>query len=109
MIDCNNLDSETWKRIAEADNGLLNTEAADQAKTNDNAWGYTSIVGSDDSADMTGYSQSSASNPYTGGWWGPRRKEHYLSGNAAGRRSSDHAGLQWMVGAWDVRWMYSIL
>ena len=69
MIDCNNLDSETWKRIAEADNGLLNTEAADQAKTDDNAWGYTSIVGSDDSADMTGYSQSSTSNPYTGGWW----------------------------------------
>ena len=69
MIDCNNLDSETWKRIAEAGGGLLNTEAADQAKMDDNAWGYTSIVGSDDSADMTGYSQSSASNPYTGGWW----------------------------------------
>ena len=68
MIDCNNPDSETWKRIAEAGGGLLNTEAADQAKMDDNAWGYTSIVGSDDSADMTGYSQSSASNPYTGCW-----------------------------------------
>ncbi len=69
MIDCNNLDSETWKRVAEASSGLLNTEAADQAKTDDNPWGYTSIVGSDNSADMTGFSQSSVSNPYTGGWW----------------------------------------
>ncbi len=69
MIDCNNLDSETWKRVAEASGGLLNTEAADQAKTEDNTWGYTSIVGSDNSADMTGFGQSSVSNPYTGGWW----------------------------------------
>ena len=69
MIDCNNLDSETWKRVAEASSGLLNTEAADQAKTEDNTWGYTSIVGSDNSADMTGFGQSSVSNPYTGGWW----------------------------------------
>ena len=69
MIDCNNLDSETWKRVAEASSGLLNTEAADQAKTDDNTWGYTSIVGSDNSADITGFSQSSVSNPYTGGWW----------------------------------------
>lgn len=69
MIDCNNLDSETWKRVAEASSGLLNTEAADQAKTEDNTWGYISIVGSDNSADMTGFGQSSVSNPYTGGWW----------------------------------------
>ena len=69
MIDCNNLDSQTWKNVAELSGGLRNTEAADQAKTDDNTWGYTSIVGSDDSADMTGFSQSSVSNPYTGGWW----------------------------------------
>ena len=69
MIDCNNLDSETWKRIAEAGGGLLNTEAADQAKTADNTWGYVSVVGDKDGADMTGYSQSSAANPYAGGYW----------------------------------------
>lgn len=69
MIDCNNLDSQTWKNVAQLSNGLKNTEAADQAKTDDNTWGYTSIVGSDDSADMTGFSQSSVSDPYTGGWW----------------------------------------
>ncbi len=69
MIDCNNLDSETWKRIAEAGGGLLNTEAADQAKTADNTWGYVSVVGDKDGADMTGYSQNSAANPYAGGYW----------------------------------------
>ena len=69
MIDCNNLDSETWKRIAEAGGGLLNTEAADQAKTDDNTWGYVSIVGDTDEADMTGYSQNSAADPYAGGYW----------------------------------------
>ena len=69
MIDCNNLDSETWKRIAEAGGGLLNTEAAEQAKTADNTWGYVSVVGDKDGADMTGYSQNSAANPYAGGYW----------------------------------------
>lgn len=69
MIDCNNLDSETWKRVAEAGSGLLNTEAADQAKTDDNTWGYVSVVGNTDGADMTGYSQNSAANPYAGGYW----------------------------------------
>ena len=46
---------------------LLNKDAADQAKTEDNSWGYTSVVG--DSGDIKGFSQSSVSNPYTGGWW----------------------------------------
>ena len=69
MIDCNNLDSETWKHVAEASSALLNTEAADQAKTDDNTWGYVSVAGNTDGADMTGFSQSSVSNPYTGGWW----------------------------------------
>ena len=69
MIDCNNPDSETWKRAADAGSGLLNTESADQAKTDGNTWGYVSIVGDTDGADMTGFSQSSLSNPYTGGWW----------------------------------------
>lgn len=62
---------------------LLNTDAADQAKTEDNSWGYTSVVG--DSGDIKGFSQSSVSNPYTGGWVGTQRKEHYLSGNTSGR------------------------
>lgn len=69
MIDCNNPESRTWKNAAELSGGLLNTIAADQAKTDDNAWGYTSTVGSDNDSDMTGFSQSSISNPYTGGWW----------------------------------------
>ena len=69
MIDCNNLDSETWKRIAEAGGGLLDTEAADQAKTADNTWGYVRLVGDKDVADTTGHSQNSAANPYAGGYW----------------------------------------
>ena len=69
MIDCNNLESETWANAAQLSGGLLNAEAADQAKTDDNTWGYTSIVGTDSSADITGFSQSSTANPYTGGWW----------------------------------------
>lgn len=65
MIDCNNLVSETWKNLSGT---LLNSEAADQAKTDDNGWGYISTVG-EDGADMTGYSQTSATNPYAGGYW----------------------------------------
>lgn len=65
MIDCNNLDSRTWENLSEA---LLNSDAADQAKTDENSWGYISTVG-EDGADMTGYSQTSETNPYAGGYW----------------------------------------
>ena len=69
MIDCNNTDSQTWKNVAAASSALKNTEAADQAKTADNTWGYVSTVGSADGYDMTAYSQNDVSNPYAGGWW----------------------------------------
>ena len=67
MIDSNNADSTTWENVKSASKKLLNKDAADQAKTEDNSWGYTSVVG--DSGDIKGFSQSSVSNPYTGGWW----------------------------------------
>ena len=67
MIDSNNTESATWKNVKSVSKKLLNTDAADQAKTEDNSWGYTSVVG--DSGDIKGFSQSSVSNPYTGGWW----------------------------------------
>lgn len=69
MIDCNNLDSQTWKNAAAISSGLKNTAAADQAKTEENTWGYISTVGSEDGYDMTSYSQNDVSNPYAGGWW----------------------------------------
>ena len=69
MIDCNNPESATWAGAKELNSGLLNGEAADQAKTEDNTWGYTSTVGSSDPADITGYSQNDINNPYAGGWW----------------------------------------
>ena len=69
MIDCNNPDSATWAGAKELNSALLNGEAADQAKTEDNTWGYTSVVGSSDPADITGYSQNDINNPYAGGWW----------------------------------------
>lgn len=69
MIDCNNTESGTWKAIKESNSSLLNSDAADQAKTEDNTWGYTSVVGTSGSADITGYSQNDVNNPYTGGWW----------------------------------------
>ena len=67
MIDSNNADSTTWENVKSVSKKLLNKDAADQAKTEDNSWGYTSVVG--DSGDIKGFSQSSVSNPYTGGWW----------------------------------------
>ena len=67
MIDCNNTDSSTWEKVKAAVPGLKNADAADQEKTDDNTWGYTSVVG--DSGDIKEFSQSSVSNPYTGGWW----------------------------------------
>ena len=67
MIDSNNTESATWQNVKSVSKKLLNTDAADQAKTEDNSWGYTSVVG--DSGDIKGFSQSSVSNPYTGGWW----------------------------------------
>ena len=67
MIDSNNADSTTWENVKSASKKLLNKDAADQAKTEDNSWGYTSVVG--DSGDIKGFSQSSVSDPYTGGWW----------------------------------------
>ena len=67
MIDSNNTESATWENVKSVSKKLLNKDAADQAKTEDNSWGYTSVVG--DSGDIKGFSQSSVSNPYTGGWW----------------------------------------
>ena len=67
MIDSNNTDSTTWENVKSASKKLLNKDAADQAKTEDNSWGYTSVVG--DSGDIKGFGQSSVSDPYTGGWW----------------------------------------
>ena len=75
MIDSNNPESVTWENVKNLSSGLLNGDAADQAKTGDNTWGYTSIVGTDNSADITGYSQSSIYNPYTGGWWARGNKD----------------------------------
>ncbi len=70
MIDCNNVQSETWANAVALGADLLNAEAADQKKTGTNNWGYSSSVGaSGDSVDMTGYGQSDISNPYKGGWW----------------------------------------
>ena len=63
MIDCNNTDSLTWETVLENSSYMLNIEAADQAKTEDNTWGYVS------GSDMTGYSQNDVSNPYAGGYW----------------------------------------
>ena len=67
MIDSNNIGSQTWENVKAVSDKLLNTEAADQAKTEENSWGYTSVVG--DSGDMKGYSEVSSTNPYAGGWW----------------------------------------
>ena len=72
MVDCNNTGSSTWEKVKTAVPGLKNADAADQAKTDDNTWGYTSVVG--DSGDIKGFSQSSVSNPYTGGWWARSNK-----------------------------------
>ena len=72
MVDCNNTGSSTWEKVKAAVPGLKNADAADQAKTDDNTWGYTSVVG--DSGDIKGFSQSSVSNPYTGGWWARSNK-----------------------------------
>ena len=72
MVDCNNTGSFTWEKVKAAVPGLKNADAADQAKTDDNTWGYTSVVG--DSGDIKGFSQSSVSNPYTGGWWARSNK-----------------------------------
>ena len=69
MIDSNNADSTTWENVKSVSKKLLNKDAADQAKTEDNSWGYTSSVGKTDTDDITGYSGSSVSNPYTGGWY----------------------------------------
>ncbi len=69
MIDSNNTDSTTWENVKSVSKKLLNKDAADQAKTEDNSWGYTSSVGKTDTDDITGYSGSSVSNPYTGGWY----------------------------------------
>ena len=57
MIDCNNPESATWAAAVELTGGLLNGEAADQAKTGSNTWGYNQH-GRDprDPADITGYS-----------------------------------------------------
>ena len=68
MIDCANTGSEVWSALSSQ---LLNSSAADQPKTSDNTWGYTSTVGATnkDGGDMVKYSASSTSNPYAGGWW----------------------------------------
>ena len=69
MIDSNNTESATWENVKSVSKKLLNKDAADQAKTDDNTWGYTSSVGTTTDDDITGYSGSSVTNPYTGGWW----------------------------------------
>ena len=65
MIDSNNTESATWANVKSVSKELLNKDAADQAKTDDNSWGYTSVV----DKEIKGFGQSSVSNPYTGGWW----------------------------------------
>ena len=80
MIDCNNPESATYGvgSLWSWTGGLLNGEAADQAKTDSNTWGYTSTVGSSDPADITGYSQNDINNPYAGGWWARGGKKRCL-------------------------------
>jgi len=70
MIDCNNTGSESWKNAAANSAYMLNVDAADQAKTDDNTWGYVSIIGTD----MEPYSQNDVSNPYAGGYWAKGNK-----------------------------------
>lgn len=65
MIDCNNTESDTWKNVVANSKYMLNVDAADQEKTDENTWGYVSVVGED----MKGYSQNDVSNPYAGGYW----------------------------------------
>lgn len=67
MIDCNNLDSVSWKNAFALNSELLNS-AADQPKTAENTWGYISTVGGD-GKDMTAFSIEDVSNPYVGGWY----------------------------------------
>lgn len=67
MIDCANEGSQTWKNAAELNTGILNAGTADQAKTDDNTWGYVSTIS--ESGDMAVYSGSSISDPYEGGYW----------------------------------------
>lgn len=67
MIDCNNLNSVSWKNASALNSELLN-DAADQKKTAENTWGYVSTVGGDGS-DMTAFSIEDVSNPYVGGWY----------------------------------------
>jgi|GEM_PF-686568 len=65
MIDCNNSSSLSWENARKIYSGLLNTDAADQVKSNDNSWGFegkkSEIVGN--------YDSDSSSNPYAGGYW----------------------------------------
>ena len=63
MIDCNNQQSTAWQNAAANSDYMLNTDAADQAKTDENTWGHLSGNG------MSGYDQSDVSNPYAGGYW----------------------------------------
>lgn len=82
MIDSNNTESATWENVKSVSKKLLNKDAADQAKTEDNSWGYTSVVG--DSGDI----KASVSQVYQSIYRrlvGTQRKEHYLSGNTSGR------------------------
>ena len=67
MIDCNNPGSSSWKNASALEGKLLN-EAADQAKTEENTWGYVSTVGGDGN-DMTAFDMENVSNPYAGGWY----------------------------------------
>mgnify|MGYP000494322665 CR=1 FL=1 len=45
MIDSNNIGSQTWENVKAVSDKLLNTEAADQAKTEDNSWGLHKCCG----------------------------------------------------------------
>lgn len=68
MIDCNNPQSLSHAN-ALASSSLMRNEISEQIKTDDNAWGSISPIGESGRDDMTAFSQTSLSNPYTGGYW----------------------------------------
>lgn len=69
MIDAHNPDSQSHKN-AMASSSLMKNTVSEQAKTDNNTWGSISIIGEDSgNTDMVAFSQTSTTNPYTGGYW----------------------------------------
>lgn len=65
FIDCNNGDSPTLANVKGLNSTtLLNQDTADQAKTSENNWGYTGVIGNDINAFA-----GSAADPYSNGWY----------------------------------------